>query len=179
MLIYNLKVNGSKLYKLILFIIISFVIILCGIVSYKVYKSTVKVNDEISSPEIVELTTKNYSTILKVVHEDIDAYIGKRFKFSGFVHRVYDLSNDQFILARNMIISSDNQTVIVGFLCRHDDAINLKNDTWVEIEGTIIKGEYHGDMPILQINNLREIDKPKDEYVYPPDKDYIPTSVIL
>ena len=53
MLIYNLKINGSKLYKLILFIIIAFVIILCGIVSYKVYKSTVKVNDEISSPEIV------------------------------------------------------------------------------------------------------------------------------
>ena len=34
-------------------------------------------------------------------------------------------------------------------------------------------------MPILEINTIKEIEKPNDEYVYPPDENYIPTSVIL
>ena len=55
---------------------------------------------------------------------------------------------------------------------------NIKNyadDTWVEVTGTIKKVDYHGDMPELQITSLKEIDKPNDEYVYPPDESYIPT----
>ena len=78
-----------------------------------------------------------------------------------------------------MIISSDFQSVIVGFLCHYADAISLPDNTWVEIEGTITKGSYHGDMPILEINSLKEIDKPNNEYVYPPDENFIPTSNII
>lgn len=37
------------------------------------------------------------------------------------------------------------------------------------------KVDYHGDMPELQITSLKEIDKPNDEYVYPPDESYVPT----
>lgn len=38
------------------------------------------------------------------------------------------------------------------------------------------KVDYHGDMPELQITSLKEIDKPNDEYVYPPDDSYLPTT---
>ena len=58
--------------------------------------------------------------------------------------------------------------------------IKLKDGIWIEIEGTITKGNYQGkDMPILEINNLKEIEKPNNEYVYPPDDTFIPTSAIL
>ena len=30
---------------------------------------------------------------------------------------MYDFNNEQFVLARDMIVSSDFQTVVVGFLC--------------------------------------------------------------
>lgn len=179
MFIYNIKLSGTKIFKLIFSIIIIFVITLCGIIGFKIYNESIKINDSISYKNITELTNKNYSTILKTVHEDIDTYVGQKFKFSGFVYRVYDLNNEQFVLGRNMIISSDFQTVVVGFLCNYKDAINLKDNIWVEVEGTISKGNYHGDMPILEVNTIKEIEKPNDEYVYPPDENYIPTSVIL
>ena len=77
-----------------------------------------------------------------------------------------------------MIINSNSQTVVVGFLCEYDDAKNFPDNTWVQITGEIIKGDYHGD--IIKINNIKIVDKPsQEEYVYPPDDSYIPTSGIL
>lgn len=179
MFIYNIKFNGTKLFKILLAIIVIVVIVLCGVVAYKIYKASIKINDEIKSEDIVELNNDNYCTILKTVHDDIDTYVGQKIKFSGFIYRVYDLEKNQFVLGRNMLINSDMQTVVVGFLCNYKDSEKLKDGTWVEIEGTITKGKYHGDMPILEIINIKEIQKPEDEYVIPPKEDYIPTSVIL
>lgn len=149
MFIYNIKLSGTKVFKFIFVIIIAFVIILCGVVGYKLYKASVTVNDDISCSGIPKLTNKNYSSILKNVHENVDTYVGQKIQFSGFVYRVYDLNKEQFVLGRNMIISSDFQTVVVGFLCHYKEAETLKDNVWVEIEGTITKGIYHGDMPIL------------------------------
>lgn len=78
-----------------------------------------------------------------------------------------------------MIISSDFQSVVVGFLCHYKDASNFDDNTWVEIEGTITKGSYHGEMPIIEITSIKQIDRPNDEYVYPPNENYIPTSTLL
>ncbi|MBP3254904.1 MAG: hypothetical protein J6M60_00210 [Clostridia bacterium] len=180
MFIYNVKISGTKLFKIIFVFIIAFVITLCGIVSYKVYKATLASGTDYKVQELTELNNKNYANVLKMVHEDVDTYVGQKIKYSGFVYRVYDLENNQFVLARNMIISSDLQTVVVGFLCQYDDAIKLKDYTWVEIEGKIEKCLYHGkDMPILKITSIKEIQKPEDELVSPPDENYIPTSAIL
>ena len=45
--------------------------------------------------------------------------------------------------------------------------------------GKITKGDYHGDMPIIEVSKLKVVDKPNEEYVYPPDESYIPTSEVL
>ena len=65
--------------------------------------------------------------------------------------------------------------VVVGFLCELDNAKDFADNTWVNITGEITKGDYHGDMPELQVTSLKEIDKPTDEYVFPPDESYVPT----
>ena len=117
---------------------------------------------------------------MQTVHNNIDSYVGEKIKYSGFVYRVYDLNMEQFVLARNMIISSDFQTVVVGFLSHYKDAIKFQDGIWIEAEGTITKGKYHGSyMPILEITYIKEINKPNDEYVYPPDENYIPTSALF
>lgn len=181
MFIYNLKLNGSSLFKILLAFIVLIVIVLCCIIGYRIYIASINsVNDNIKTNDITTLNTKNYATILQTVHDDIDPYVGQKIKFSGFVYRVYDLNQEQFVLGRNMIISSDFQSVIVGFLCHYKDAISFKDYTWIEIEGEITKGTYHNeDMPILEITSIKEIKKPNDEYVYPPDENYIPTSALL
>ena len=97
----------------------------------------------------------------------------------GYVYRVLDFSENQFVLARDMVISSDYQSVIVGFLCEADNAKNFENNTWVEITGEITKGNYHGDMPIVKVTEMKMVDKPNEELVYPPDESYIPTNGIL
>lgn len=178
MFIYNIKMNGSVLFKIILSIIVCIVVILCGVIGFRIFKESKQI-DPTQMKEVHVLTNKNYATVLDTVHNDISSYVGQKIQFSGFVYRVYDLDREQFVLGRNMIISSDFQTVVVGFLCHYKDAISFADSTWVELEGTITKGEYHGDMPIIEVTSIKKIDKPNDEYVYPPDENFIPTSAIL
>ena len=58
-------------------------------------------------------------------------------------------------------------------------AEKYKDGCWVEIEGTITKGEYHGEIPVIEIERIKETKTPNDEYVYPPDESYVPTSATL
>ena len=113
MFIYNFKLNGSVIIKILVGIIIAVVSCMCIIVGCKIIKESKNSNTCMQTNEITELNNKNYTTILQSVHDNIDNYVGQKIKFSGFVYRVYDLNNEQFILARNMIISSDFQTVVV------------------------------------------------------------------
>lgn len=129
---------------------------------------------------VSQISTKNYTNILKTVHENIDSYIGKKINFTGYVYRVLDLQDNQFVLARDMIVSSNSQTVVVGFLCECDTAKDFSDNSWIEITGEIYKGDYHGDMPIIKVTDIKIVDKPtQEEYVYPPDDSYIPTSGLL
>ena len=54
--------------------------------------------------------------------------------------------------------------------------MNMKKLTVV---GEIQKGNYHGDMPVLKVIDIAKCEKPSEEYVYPPDETYIPTSGVL
>lgn len=89
------------------------------------------------------------------------------------------MKDNEFVLARDMLINSDSQSVVVGFLCTSDNAKNFKNGTWVNVSGSIVKGYYHNQIPVIEINQIEETKKPEDAFVYPPDGTYIPTSVIL
>jgi len=181
MFICNLKVNGNKLGKILLGLLFVAILIITAIVCYRVLGNNFfKTNDAIKTEEVQELNVNNYTNVLKAVHDNTDQYINQKIKFSGFVYRMIDFTQTQFVLGRNMVISSDFQTVVVGFLCHFNEAIRFRDNTWVSLEGTITKGTYHGSsMPILEITRIEEIQKPNDEYVYPPDEDYIPTSIIL
>lgn len=180
MFIYNFKFNGKAFIKL-LFILIAIVILIYLLCStYKVYHNSFKVRDNVRESDVMYLTHENYTNILKSVHDNIDEYIGKKICFRGYVYRLIDFKETEFVLARDMIISSDMKTLIVGFLCDCKDIKNFKNNTWVEVTGEITKGSYHGDIPLINVEKINEIEKPKDNiYVYPPDDKYIPTSTMF
>ena len=171
MIICNFKIDGNKFIKYSICILFILIILLCGIVIYKIFGNTINNNSEsyINNGDLYNITANNYTTFLDDVHKNIDSYVGKKIKFSGFVYRVYDFSDEQFVLGRNMVISSDFQTVVVGFLCESPESKNFSDGSWVEIEGEIIKGDYHGEIPIIKISSIKEIIAPSDELVYPPD----------
>ena len=182
MFICNFKVNGSKIFKYFFTGIVLLIIAILIFVSIKLFvgaKNEKNVSSCVPQSDISVISTKNYTNVLKTVHENIDTYVGIKINFTGYVYRVADLTDTQFILARDMIISSDFQYVIVGFLCEWKNTKDFKDQSWVELTGEITKGDYHGDIPIVKVTEIRNVDKPSEEYVYPPDESYIPTSDIL
>ena len=183
MFIFNVKVNGGKIFKYFFIGIIAFLVVILGIVMYRVFGGANNASKSQSCfPQNVvsEIQPKNYTNVLKTVHENIDSYVGKKICFTGYVYRVLDLQDNQFVLARDMIVSSNSQSVVVGFLCECDNAKNFADNSWVKVTGTIVKVDYHGDMPIVKVTDIKSVDKPSsDEYVYPPDDSYIPTAGIL
>lgn len=181
MFIYNFKVNGSKIFKYFFTGIVLLIICMLVFVSAKLFINAYNQKNLSScmpQSDVSVISAKNYTNVLKTVHENIDTYVGKKIQFTGYIYRVLDLTDKQFILSRDMIISSDYQYVVVGFLCELNNAKDFKNDTWVELTGEITKGNYHGDMPIIKVIDIKVVNKPNEEYVYPPDESYIPTLVI-
>ena len=182
MFVFNFKVNGNKLFKT--FIICSIVllfIIVCMVIFRIISGARNSSNNSTCLPQskVNTINSNNYTNVLKAVHDNIDNYVGVQINFTGYIYRVLDLKENQFVLARDMIISSDFQSVIVGFLCEYEKANEFSNNTWVEITGQIYKGNYHGDMPIVKVTKMNEVNKPNDEYVYPPDETYIPTDGVV
>lgn len=178
MFVCNFKMNKGLIKKLSIVFLIIFFLIVFFVVAKRFHSSILsfKVNDDVK-PTYLEINTNNYTSFLKDSHENIDNYVGKKIKFTGFVYRLYDFNQTQFVLAREMIISSDNHAVVVGFLCDYENANNFDDGCWVEAEGTIEKGNYHGDLPVLKIKNLKKVTEPYDKYVFPPDDCFIPESV--
>lgn len=182
MFVYNIKINGSKTFKYFFIGIVFLVIIIVGIVCFRVFygaSNSTEISGCLPQNKVSTLSASNYTNVLKAVHDNVDGYIGTQIKFTGYVYRVLDLNENQFVLARNMIISSDFQYVVVGFLCECDSAKDFEDGTWVELTGTITKGNYHGDMPIVKVTEIKKVDKPNEEFVYPPDESYIPTSGVI
>lgn len=189
MFVCNFKLNGPKLAKIIFIIVVIIVILIFGIAIYNIFfksnsKSTMNsqnevltLEDSIKSDDIFEITTKNYTNVLQSTHNDLDSYIGCKIHFTGYVYRLIDFEENQFVLARDMLVSSDhNQTLVVGFLCSYNDASSFEDGAWVDVVGEITKGDYYGDIAVLKVTSINKVDVPEDLYVYPPDDTYIPTS---
>lgn len=183
MLIYNIKLSKKKIFKSILAIMLIIVIAIGIAALYNVLNSIEKednnlIDDSIPSSEVATLTPENYTNILKAVHSDIDTYIGQKISFSGYVYRVAGFTEDQFVLARDMDIGN-NQTLIVGFLCSSDKAMNFSTYSWVTITGEITKGIYNNqDIPIIKVTDIQTSSKPENANVCVPDDEYVPTAVI-
>lgn len=178
MFVCNFKLDHKFIFKLGFVLLFLIVLIIAGLSFYKIFYAE-HVTDEIPVPDISNITASNYTNILKSVHDNLNEYIGQKIHFTGYVYRVYDFSETQFVLARNMVVSSDNQTLVVGFLCNYKNAKEFSDGSWVEITGKITKGDYHGDIPVIEIEQMKTCNKPDEEHVYPPDDMYIPTSALF
>lgn len=108
----------------------------------------------------------NFTNMLKTIHENIDKNVGKTVKISGFVFTMPDFKETYFVCGRNMILSGNDK--VVGFLCNYDKASNLIESEWIEVTGTIKKGFYQTDMPVIEVESLKKISEPEDTYVDPP-----------
>ena len=183
MFIYNVKINGGIALKAIIVILSIFMLFVFGISVYKIFFASGKfeVNDRIQTKEIIEINSDNYANILQSVHDDLGSYVGMKIKITGYIYRVIDFEENQFVIARDMYINEEKlQSVIIGFLTQYKNAINFKNGEWVELIGVIEKGKYHNEeIPIIKVTELKQVELPKNPFVMPPSDSYIPTSGLL
>jgi len=173
MFIYNIKFNFKKL--LIIFSIVLMALFIFA--TYKIFSNVsfgdfkIKDKEDIKTAPI-NVTSDNYTDILKIVYDNTNTYIGTKVSITGYVYRNPDFSKDQFVIARTMI-SEDNQKFVVGFLCSYKDANKFIDNEWVNITGTISKANYNGEIPLIKITNINKVEKPSDEFVTQPNGSYI------
>ncbi len=73
MFVYNVKFDSKKIFKLLFGLMIAFGIIICLITVYKIiFKNRPSAS---KNNEVYEITSSNYTNILKSVHDDIDTYV--------------------------------------------------------------------------------------------------------
>lgn len=183
MFIYNFKINGGVALKIIIIILSIFMLTVFGISVYRIFFTSgeVKINDTIEPKEVTEIQPENYTNILQAVHNDIDSYAGMKIKFIGYVYRLIDFEEEEFVLARDMFINEEQtQYVVVGFLTQYKNAKDFEDGEWVELTGTIEKGKYHNEeIPIIKVTNIQKTSAPENPFVMPPSSTYIPTSGLL
>lgn len=178
MFIFNLKLNKNLVSKIsfIFMIIIMLVIFIIGIYLIFIKPSqTLTISDTIKSKEIFEVTNNNYANILSATNKNIDSYIGCKVQITGYVYRLLDFENNQFVIARDMVLPNSSQTLVIGFLCEYDKSLDYKDGEWVNIVGEIKKGNFKGDIAVLNIISIDKTDKPENPFVSAPDDTYIPT----
>ena len=170
MFIFNMKIKGNKITKIALFICFILVIFLLVFSVFSIYKKANNENKEIDNNEkIYEISSADYTNFLKDAHDNIDSYLNKKVKLVGYVYRMTDFTDNQFVISRTMILNSANSGVVVGILAECENAKDFLDNEWVEITGTITKGNYKGEMPIIKVDSINKCDLPDDEYVYPPN----------
>jgi len=175
MFIYNIKFDSKNIVKFALGLMAVLILILFIFSLYKIFTESFNVKDEIKSSEISYISPDNYCNVLNTVYRNLDAFVGKKICFSGYIYRQIDFADNQFVLARDMVSNISNKTAIVGFLCCSNKTISYPDNTWVEIVGEIKKGYYNKEIPIIEIIEIRLIEKPENPCVPQPDNTYIET----
>ena len=120
MFLYNLKLNGKKIVKITFISILIIVLIILFIGIYNIFikkdetislpenDEIINLTDKIKTGDVFEITEKNYTNVLDAVTKDVDSYLGLKIHFIGYVYRLIDFDEDEFVLARDMIVNQNS-----------------------------------------------------------------------
>lgn len=176
MFISTLKINKNFLIKLsvcLISFLFVFLLILLFIKLRNNSNESIKSNisntsSKLNTSNILKIDTENYTTFLNDCHENIANYIDKKISISGYVYRMNDFKDNQFVVARTMLINDSKNSVVVGILCDYDKAINYADYDWIELTGTIKEGYYNGKLHCINVEKINKIKPPENSYVKEP-----------
>ena len=95
-------------------------------------------------------------------------YGGEKIEIVGFVFKESGFKQNEFVIARLMMVCCAADMQPVGLLCKYDRASELELDSWVKINGIIKYEEMNGDkVPVIEVESLENVDKPENEFLYP------------
>ncbi|WP_315168351.1 TIGR03943 family putative permease subunit [Metaclostridioides mangenotii] len=115
----------------------------------------------------ITVSHNEFSQWYNEIYMDIDKYIGFKISIKGFVYKDLEMDEDEFVAARLMMTCCAADLSPCGFVCKYNKGSELESDTWVTVEGTIIKEERNGiEDPQINVNNISSAD-PTEDYIYP------------
>lgn len=117
---------------------------------------------------VIQVNSKNFVFSLDEILGNPDKYEGEEIDITGFVYKVKDLKQNQFIIGRYMMVCCAADMQIAGIRCNINNLGTYDNDTWVKVRGKIKKDVYEGQVdPLIEVEHI-EIDlNPDTSYVYP------------
>ncbi|WP_294406182.1 TIGR03943 family putative permease subunit [uncultured Clostridium sp.] len=121
-------------------------------------------NDKVHSEEkeygqFIKIDDDNLS-VLEDIQDNPKEFIGKEIELYGFVCKESYLKNTQFVIGRIIMTCCAADSKIVGILAEDKDIINLNENDWVTIRGSISYTTIIDDegithkVPVILIDNL-------------------------
>ena len=157
MKVFNICLSKSKLLSIII-IAIALVFVILAITSF---------SRQILASNYIEITNENYAEILMDAYDHTEKYLGKNISVTGYIFRLADFGNNEFVIARDMLVDN-NHSQVVGFLCNHNQISQYETNSWVKINGVIEKGHYFGEIPIIKVKSIKKVTTPNEIFVNPP-----------
>ncbi|RLQ93360.1 TIGR03943 family putative permease subunit [Falsibacillus albus] len=117
----------------------------------------------------VVLTDANYLEAMEIIYKHPGDFMGKTLQFKGFAFNDKGLQNDQLFLFRFGIIHCVADSGVFGMLVQFPDAMTVRNDEWMEVEGKMTSEfyqPYKKTIPMIKVDKWKIVPKPKDPYVY-------------
>ncbi|KAB7708643.1 TIGR03943 family protein [Bacillus aerolatus] len=129
------------------------------------YKEKMK---QLDNSTMIDMKDNVFEPYYGEINAEPHKYIGRTLKLKGFVYREEDFQPNQFVLARFLITHCVADANVIGFLTEFDKAHTVKENAWLEIEGTFHTTTYNNaEVPVLKIVSWKEISEPAEPYVYP------------
>lgn len=124
--------------------------------------------ERLEKESVIHLKENVFEPYFTRISTEPQKYEGRKVRMSGFVYKEDGFADNQLALTRFLITHCVADAGSIGFLTELEDALSIEQDTWLEVEGTIELTHYDGaEMPMLKIVSWKEIDEPKEPYVYP------------
>ncbi len=130
----------------------------------------------LSSNAVSRATTQEFSSGEKTILDWLSqfgtgpaaSFNGEEATLVGFVYYDDLFESDTFMVSRFIVSCCTADGSPVGLIVRYEGSDQLPLDQWVEISGTFEAQDFNGtDIPILQVTELKEIEPPRQPYLYP------------
>jgi uncharacterized repeat protein (TIGR03943 family) len=100
--------------------------------------------------------------------EDPGSFNGKEAQVIGFVYKEPSYPADQLMVARFTVSCCVADASAIGLPIQWDQAVELKQDSWIQVKGAFQVGEFRGNtVPILHAASVEVVDQPEHPYLYP------------
>lgn len=121
------------------------------------------------SKKSIVLNDKNYLKGMETIYNYPGDFLGKNISFDGFSFKGDSENSRQLFVLRFGVIHCVADSGVFGMLVEFPDDVNLKDDDWIHVEGTLSSMYYQpfkSTIPVLKIRNWKTIHAPDDPYVY-------------